>query len=119
MFTYLFHFRHDESPIEVERRRRQLGDVKRTPNIQSTLEQQHQPSGHITSSTLEQHNRHPQRKRRQTDEDVQSMDPKVPPTEMTPDQERGRRQTSDPDNLCPTAARFITPRAAMSVSGTF
>ena len=47
------------------------------------------------------------------------MDPKVPPTEMTPDQERGRRQTSDPDNLCPTAARFITPRAAMSVSGTF
>ena len=92
--------------------------MKRSPNIQSTLEQQPLPSGQITSSTLEQHNRH-QRKRRQADEtednDDKSLKARVPPTEMTPDQQRGRRQTSDPDTLCPTSARFIMPRAAMNV----
>jgi hypothetical protein len=32
---------------------------------------------------------------------------------------RGRRQSSDPDQLCPTVANYIMPRAAVNSKGQF
>ena len=77
--------RHEESPIEMERRRRQLDVV-----------QQGRP---ITRSTLELHR---ERQRREVEEE---------------EQQRGRRQTTDPDQLCPTVASFVMPRAAVNSQG--
>ena len=104
--------RHDESPIEVERRRRQLDSG---PQIKSTFEQ-HQSETDITSSTLEQHQRH-QRQKRQSETAEESAPPNAPPTELTPEQQRDRRQTTDPDQLCPTVASFVMPRAAVNNQG--
>ena len=58
------------------------------------------------------------RQRRQTQ-------PQAPPSELNPEQQRGRRQTSDPDQLCPALARAgiqtpdseNSPRKAFSISG--
>ena len=91
--------RHEESPIEVERRRRQLSVGPSRPRIESTLEQ----SGAITHSTLEQ--QHRERQRRQAE------------TEQSEEQLRERRQTTDPDQLCPTLASFVMPRAAVNSQG--
>ena len=87
--------RHDESPLEIERRRRQLSlsaDTKK-----------------VTSSTLEQ-SQGLGRQRRQTP-------PQAPPSELSSEQERQRRQTSDPDQLCPALASFVMPRAAVNSQG--
>ena len=93
-------FRHDESPVEVERRRRGL-DIE--PEIRSTLEQQQQSSG---------------RKRRQAEEEATSEESEDSQTELATDEQlRGRRQTTDPDQLCPTLASFVMPRAAVNNQG--
>ena len=107
--------RHSESPIEVERRRRQLGGFT-APEVRSTWEQS-QLDAKITKSTLEQQQK---RQKRQADEDDNvetSLLPQVPPTEITPEQQRDRRQTTDPDQLCPTVATFVMPRAAVNNQG--
>ena len=93
------YFSHSESPIEVERRRRQLS---LGPRVLSTLDQAR--SRPLTTSTLEHHNRQG-RRRRQTE------------GETGAEQERGRRQTTDPDQLCPTVASFVMPRAAVNSQG--
>ena len=62
----------------------------------STLEQAR--SRPLTTSTLEHHHRQG-RRRRETE------------------QERERRQTTDPDQLCPTVASFVMPRAAVNSQG--
>ena len=90
--------RHHESPIEVERRRRQLGPA---PVIRSTLEQL-QP-----------------RQRRDTaaaGEEVKQLQ-QLEETAGGEEQLRDRRQTSDPDQLCPTLASFVMPRAAVNSAG--
>ena len=90
--------RHHESPIEVERRRRQLGPA---PVIRSTLEQL-QP-----------------RQRRHTaaaGEEVKQLQ-QLGETAGGEEQLRDRRQTSDPDQLCPTLASFVMPRAAVNSAG--
>ena len=92
------YFRHSESPIEVERRRRQL---RLGPKVLSTLEQAR--SRPITTSTLEHHHSQGRRRRRET--------------EPVSEQERERRQTTDPDQLCPTVASFVMPRAAVNSQG--
>ena len=82
--------------MEVERRRRQLSD------------------GRVTSSTLEQHQAQTRLRRQVRDaspgetEDI---------SQLSPEQDRGRRQTSDPDQLCPTLASFVMPRAAVNSQG--
>ena len=38
-------------------------------------------------------------------------------SQLSPEQDRGRRQTSDPDQLCPTLASFVMPRAAVNSQG--
>ena len=78
--------RHEESPIEMERRRRQLDVVQGRP---------------ITRSTLELHR---ERQRREVEVEEE-------------EQQRGRRQTTDPDQLCPTVASFVMPRAAVNSQG--
>ena len=93
------YFRHSESPIEVERRRRQL---RFGPKVLSTLEQA--KSSPLTTRTLEHHHRQG-RRRRETE-----------PLRLT-EQERERRQTTDPDQLCPTVASFVMPRAAVNSQG--
>ena len=77
----------------MERRRRQLS---LGPKVLSTLEQAR--SRPLTTSTLEHHHRQG-RRRRETE------------------QERERRQTTDPDQLCPTVASFVMPRAAVNSQG--
>ena len=61
------------------------------------------------------------RQRRQTPETPEAEEaetrPQEPPSELSPEQERGRRQTSDPDQLCPTLASFVMPRAAVNSQG--
>ena len=100
-------YRHDESPLEIERRRRQLSLGPLSPDIK----------GRVTSSTLEQSQglTSVTRQRRQTGE--AETRPQAPPTELSPEQERGRRQTTDPDQLCPTLASFVMPRAAVNSQG--
>lgn len=107
--------RHDESPLEIERRRRGLS---LSPD-----------KGRVTSSTLEQSQElnRVTRQRRQTEEAEETKEaeeaeeaesrPRAPPSELSPEQERGRRQTSDPDQLCPTLASFVMPRAAVNSQG--
>ena len=68
----------------------------------STLEQAR--SRPLTTSTLEHHHRQG-RRRRETE-----------PLRLT-EQERERRQTTDPDQLCPTVASFVMPRAAVNSQG--
>ena len=102
--------RHDESPLEIERRRRGLS---LSPDLK----------GRVTSSTLEQSQElnRVTRQRRQTKEAEETEEndsrPRAPPSELSPEQERGRRQTSDPDQLCPTLASFVMPRAAVNSQG--
>ena len=71
----------------------------------------------VTSSTLEQSQglTSVTRQRRQTG--GAETRPQAPPTELSPEQERGRRQTTDPDQLCPTLASFVMPRAAVNSQG--
>ena len=71
----------------------------------------------MTSSTLEQSQglTSVTRQRRQTG--GAETRPQAPPTELSPEQERGRRQTTDPDQLCPTLASFVMPRAAVNSQG--
>ena len=81
----------------MERRRRQL---RFGPKVLSTLEQA--KSRPLTTSTLEHHHRQGRRRRQ---------------TEPLSEQERERRQTTDPDQLCPTVASFVMPRAAVNSQG--
>ena len=96
--------------MEVERRRRQLSE------------------GRVSSSTLEQHQAHTRLRRQvrdaspgQTEDISQLRDASPGETEdisqLSPEQDRGRRQTSDPDQLCPTLASFVMPRAAVNSQG--
>ena len=97
----LFSHSAKESPQAqgIERGRRQLSsDIKK-----------------VTSSTLEQSQESRGRQRRQTEE--AETQPQSPPSELSPEQERGRRQTSDPDQLCPALASFVMPRAAVNSQG--
>ena len=83
----------------------------------------------MTSSTLEQSQElnRVTRQRRQTEEAEETKEaeeaeeaesrPRAPPSELSLEQERGRRQTSDPDQLCPTLASFVMPRAAVNSQG--
>ena len=74
----------------------------------------------MTSSTLEQSQEaRVTRQRRQTPEAEETAEtrPRAPPSELSPEQERGRRQTSDPDQLCPALASFVMPRAAVNSQG--
>ena len=91
----------------MERRRRQLDleqQVEGRPRIESTLQQvEARP---ITRSTLELHHR--ERQRREAEEGEE---------EDGEEQQRGRRQTTDPDQLCPTVASFVMPRAAVNSQG--
>ena len=91
--------RHHESPIEVERRRRQLGPA---PVIRSTLEQLQPRQRRHTAGEAKQL----QQRREQLEE-----------TAGGEEQLRDRRQTSDPDQLCPTLASFVMPRAAVNSAG--
>jgi len=76
------------SPVEVERQKRQL-------------ELEMKKSEHILSVQ--------QRQKRQTME----------PTDIIESEEnqRNRRQTTDPDQLCPTVASFVMPRAGVNAKG--
>ena len=94
--------RHHESPIEVERRRRQLGPA---PVIRSTLEQLQPRQRRHTAAAGEEAKQLGQR-RGQLEE-----------TAGGEEQLRDRRQTSDPDQLCPTLASFVMPRAAVNSAG--
>ncbi len=97
--------RHEESPLEIERRRRQLSLAPLRRVTSSTLEQ----SQGLTSVT---------RQRRQAEEAEEAETrPRAPPPELSPEQERGRRQTTDPDQLCPSLASFVMPRAAVNSQG--
>ena len=105
MFTHIIMnaiARHHESPIEVERRRRQLGPA---PVIRSTLEQQ-QPRQRRATAAAGGEVRQLQQRRQQLEE-----------TAGGEEQLRDRRQTSDPDQLCPTLASFVMPRAAVNSAG--
>ena len=93
--------RHHESPIEVERRRRQLGPA---PVIRSTLEQLQPRQRRHTAAAGEEEQL--VQRRQQLDE-----------TAGGEEQLRDRRQTSDPDQLCPTLASFVMPRAAVNSAG--
>ena len=95
--------RHHESPIEVERRRRQLGPA---PVIRSTLEQLQPRQRRHTAAAGEEAKQLVQRRRQQLEE-----------TAGGEEQLRDRRQTSDPDQLCPTLASFVMPRAAVNSAG--
>ena len=94
--------RHHESPIEVERRRRQLGPA---PVIRSTLEQL-QPRQRRHTAAAGEEAKQLQQRRQQLEE-----------TAGGEEQLRDRRQTSDPDQLCPTLASFVMPRAAVNSAG--
>ena len=95
--------------MEVERRRRQLSE------------------GRVSSSTLEQHQAHTRLRRQVRDaspgpgetEDISQLSPSDTEdiSQLSPEQDRGRRQTSDPDQLCPTLASFVMPRAAVNSQG--
>ena len=107
--------------MEVERRRRQLSE------------------GRVSSSTLEQHQAHTRLRRQVRDaspgqtedisqlrdaspgetEDISQLSPGDTEdiSQLSPEQDRGRRQTSDPDQLCPTLASFVMPRAAVNSQG--
>ena len=103
MFTHIIMnaiARHHESPIEVERRRRQLGPA---PVIRSTLEQQQPRQRRHTAGEVA---KQLQQRREQLEE-----------TAGGEEQLRDRRQTSDPDQLCPTLASFVMPRAAVNSAG--
>ena len=74
------------SPLEVERKKRQLERKK---------------SEHVLKVRA--------RQKRQIAE----------PTEMAEidENQRNRRQTTDPDQLCPTVATFVMPRAGVNAKG--
>ena len=91
--------RHHESPIEVERRRRQLGPA---PVIRSTLEQLQPRQRRHTAAAGEEEAKQLQQ---------------LEETAGGEEQLRDRRQTSDPDQLCPTLASFVMPRAAVNSAG--
>ena len=95
--------RHHESPIEVERRRRQLGPA---PVIRSTLEQLQPRQRRHTAAAGEEEVKQLMQRRQQLEE-----------TAGGEEQLRDRRQTSDPDQLCPTLASFVMPRAAVNSAG--
>ena len=133
--------RHHESPIEVERRRRQLGPA---PVIRSTLEQlQPRQRRHTAPAGGEEVRQLQQRRataaageeeqlvqRRQQlgdtaegeetagwEEQLQQRREQLEETAGGEEQLRDRRQTSDPDQLCPTLASFVMPRAAVNSAG--
>ena len=93
--------RHHESPIEVERRRRQLGPA---PVISSTLEQLQPRQRRHTAPAGEE-------------EQLVQRRQQLEETAGGEEQLRDRRQTSDPDQLCPTLASFVMPRAAVNSAG--
>ena len=93
--------RHHESPIEVERRRRQLGPA---PVIRSTLEQLQPRQRRHTAAAGEE-------------EQLVQRRQQLEETAGGEEQLRDRRQTSDPDQLCPTLASFVMPRAAVNSAG--
>ena len=87
----------------MERRRRQLGPA---PVIRSTLEQQQPRQRRDTAAAGGEEVRQLQQRREQLEE-----------TAGGEEQLRDRRQTSDPDQLCPTLASFVMPRAAVNSAG--
>ena len=116
--------RHHESPIEVERRRRQLGPA---PVIRSTLEQL-QPRQRRDTAAAGEEEQLVQRRQQLGDtaegeetagweEQLQQRREQLEETAGGEEQLRDRRQTSDPDQLCPTLASFVMPRAAVNSAG--
>ena len=87
----------------MERRRRQLGPA---PVIRSTLEQLQPRQRRHTAAAGEEEVRQLQQRKEQLEE-----------TAGGEEQLRDRRQTSDPDQLCPTLASFVMPRAAVNSAG--
>ena len=111
--------RHHESPIEVERRRRQLGPA---PVIRSTLEQLQPRQRRHTAAAGEETKQLQQRRATAAagGEEVRQLQQRREQLEETAggeEQLRDRRQTSDPDQLCPTLASFVMPRAAVNSAG--
>ena len=121
MFTHIIMnaiARHHESPIEVERRRRQLGPA---PVIRSTLEQV-QPRQRRDTAAAGEEEQLVQRRRQQLEEtaggeETAGWEEQLEETAGGEEQLRDRRQTSDPDQLCPTLASFVMPRAAVNSAG--
>ena len=104
--------RHHESPIEVERRRRQLGPA---PVIRSTLEQLQPRQRRHTAAAGED-----AKQLEETvggEEQLRDRRQQLEETAGGKEQLRDRRQTSDPDQLCPTLASFVMPRAAVNSAG--
>ena len=117
--------RHHESPIEVERRRRQLSPA---PVIRSTLEQLQPRQRRHTAPAGEEAKQLMQRRQQleetaggeetaRWEEQLQQRREQLEETAGGEEQLRDRRQTSDPDQLCPTLASFVMPRAAVNSAG--
>jgi len=120
------------NPVEQERRKRnqfseehqhmwQQQQQQQQPQQQ---QQQYRQARHLDHQSLEQHSRH----RRDTSafgelshtkddlsmEKIQADKQRyISQAELT----RDRRQSSDPDQLCPTVAQYIMPRAAVNTDG--
>ena len=111
--------RHHESPIEVERRRRQLSPA---PVIRSTLEQLQPRQRRHTAPAGEEAKQLMQRRQQLEEtaggeEQLMQRKEQLEETAGGEEQLRDRRQTSDPDQLCPTLASFVMPRAAVNSAG--
>ena len=120
----------------MERRRRQLGPA---PVIRSTLEQLQPRQRRHTAAAGEEEQlvqrrqqleetagveEQLQQRREQLEEtaggEVKQLGKRRQQLEETAggeEQLRDRRQTSDPDQLCPTLASFVMPRAAVNSAG--
>ena len=87
--TNITYFRLHVSPVEVERKKRQLELEKKKSEHTSQVNQR--------------------TKRDTTEVNAELFEPN--------ENLRNRRQTTDPDQLCPTVASFVMPRAAVNAKG--
>jgi len=114
---------HSESPVEVLRRKRQLeaenrreGKVLRRQRRDTDLEKEESEdldevleAGEVLLDQIE----------RDVVREIELEQEFSHLMEEEEDQVRDRRQTSDPDQLCPTLATFVMPRAALNAQGNW
>ena len=97
--------------MEVERKKRQLEEVKREQREHHGRQRRGADEVVEASEVLLDELERDVVKELELEQEFTAL------MEEEDDQERDRRQTSDPDQLCPTVSSFVMPRAGVNAKG--
>ena len=97
--------------MEVERKKRQLEEVKREQREHNGRQKRGTDEVVEASEVLLDELERDVVKELELEQEFTAL------MEEEEDKERDRRQTSDPDQLCPTVSSFVMPRAGVNAQG--